>query len=104
MARYKVIKPGFYNGQLYEPNGRRPYLEVEVPFDDDKNPKPSWVEEIPPESVEVRKARMEAEEAQRKLDEAKAAEDRAEIAAASTEGGGVEASFISDGGAGVETL
>lgn len=109
MPRYIVTKPGFFKGQLYEPHGRRPFLDVEVPFDPidepNKNPMPSWVKEMPPESVELRKARMEAEEAQRKLDEAKAQSDAAEIAAAQSETGDLGASFLGgDAGAGVETL
>ena len=42
MATYKVIAPGFYNGLLYSPNGKRRVMVTEKPFA--KNKKPSWVE------------------------------------------------------------
>ena len=41
---YKVIAPGFFNGMMYSPTGKRRTLTVEKPFKKDEIP--SWVEEI----------------------------------------------------------
>lgn len=60
MTRYKVKSPGFYNGEYYDPTGKRSVLTTEKPFNK-KNPIPSWLAEMPKESEAVRKKR-EAQE------------------------------------------
>ena len=57
---YKVIKPGFFNGKLYDPEGKRDTLTVDKPFKKDKIP--SWLIVMPEESTAV-KAKREAQEA-----------------------------------------
>lgn len=44
MATYKVIAPGFYDGLVYSPTGKRQVLTTEKPFAKDKQP--SWLEPI----------------------------------------------------------
>lgn len=46
MVTYKVLAPGFYgkgkSARLYDPNGKRPFLKREEPFEKGKTPK--WLE------------------------------------------------------------
>lgn len=93
MPQYKVLKQGFYNGKLYDPNGKRPVLDTDKPFTK-KNPMPSWLGEMPKESAEVKKAREAAEKAAALLEAAKNKESKEELAKASSEGNGNETSFL----------
>lgn len=49
---YKVIARGFYGGKLYDPDGKRPVLDVPKSFK--KGELPSWLAEMP--KVASRKA------------------------------------------------
>lgn len=64
MPQYKVIAPGFYKGEMYNPTGKRRVLTTDKPFSQ-KNPMPSWVIAMPDEDAAV-KAKREAQEASRK--------------------------------------
>ena len=44
MPQYKVTKKAFFNGKLYDPEGKRRVLTVDKPFS--KELKPSWVEPL----------------------------------------------------------
>ena len=87
MPRYKVDAPGFYEGRLYDPNGKRKFLNVDKPFTK-KNKKPSWVSDMPQESEVVRLKREAQEASQLAADAEKAEQDEKDIN---------EASFLGDG-------
>ena len=96
MPRYKVIAPGFANGKMYKPNGKRSVLHTDEPFNK-KNPMPSWLAEMPKESAGARKKREATEAKATKADAEKAEQDQTDI---------TDASFLGDGEAGsnVETI
>ena len=96
MPRYKVIAPGFANGMLYKPNGKRSVLHTDKPFTK-KNPMPSWLTDMPKESEAVRKKREAQEKSQAEADGDKSEQDKKDIQ---------DASFLGEGEAGskVETL
>lgn len=93
MPRYKVKSPGFYNGKLYDPEGKRPVLETDKPFTR-KNPMPKWLGDMPKESAELKAKREAYEKAAADLNAEKAQQDSKDINAASTEGDGEKPSFI----------
>lgn len=96
MPSYKVIAPGYFNGHIYDPKGKRPVLHTDTPFK--KKEMPSWLAEMPEESAAVRKKR-EAQEASA----AAAAAEQVEQGQKDIQ----DASFMGDGehaGAKVETL
>jgi len=105
MPTYKVIAPGFYDGKLYDPEGKRKTLTTDKPFTKKKgkNPLPSWLTEMPKESEAVRKKREAQKSSQKDADEQSTEE---QVALASTEGDAQEASFIGEtaGNSNVETL
>ncbi len=96
MPQYKVIAPGFYEGKMYSPEGKRRVLHTDMPFNK-KNPIPSWVEEMKSETAAQKKKREAAERKAAGADAEKAEQDEKDIA---------DASFMGDGEAGssVETL
>jgi len=97
MPQYKVIARGFFNGRLYDPDGKRPILTTDKPFK--KNEMPSWLQDMPKETAAVRKKR-EAQEASREAADAeKAEQDKKDIADASFMGEGESSS-----GSSVEVL
>lgn len=51
MPSYKVIKPGFFAGHYYDPEGKRPVLVTDDPFK--KAEMPSWVIPMPKTSQVV---------------------------------------------------
>ena len=53
MPSYKVISRGFYNGAIYDPEGKRKTLHTENPFPskDKKEQVPSWLEAIKGEAA-----------------------------------------------------
>lgn len=63
MPTYKVIAPGFYGGNYYDPEGKRKTLTTDKPFTK-KNKMPSWLAVMPDESKVV-KAKREAQEKSR---------------------------------------
>ncbi len=105
MPQYKVIAPGFYDGRLYDPQGKRKTLSIDLPFNK-KNPMPTWLTKIPEESKALKEKREALEKSQKEADDQKALDDKNDIANASTEGDGSETSFISKGdkSSKVETL
>lgn len=42
MPTYKAKSKGFYNGKVYDPNGKRPKLRTEKPL----KKVPSWLEQV----------------------------------------------------------
>jgi len=78
MPSYKVLKQGFFNGRLYDPEGKRPMLHTDKPFPNKPKSKveniPSWLESVKSESAAQKKKRLAAE----KKDAAEAAE-KAEV-------------------------
>jgi hypothetical protein len=91
MPRYKVDAPGFYDGKFYNPEGKRQFLDVDLPFTD-KNPIPSWISKIPEESADVKKKREAYEKSEKAADKAKAKQDKKDIKEASFMGEGEEVS------------
>ncbi len=103
MPSYKVRSRGFFNGKLYDPEGKRPILFTDKPFS--KKSMPSWLTSMPKESAAVKAKREAQEVSQAEADTEKAEQDQNDIAHASTEGDAAETSFIdkaTDGA--VETL
>lgn len=95
MPQYKVIATGFYNGKLYDPDGKRRVLDVDKPFN--KKNMPKWVSEMPKESDAVKKKREAQEASRNAIDADKVEQDQKDIA---------DASFLGDGekGSAVETI
>ena len=90
MPSYKVIKKGFYNGTIYDPNGKRRVLHTEKPFPskDKKEQVPSWLEAIKAETAAQAKARKAAETKATNAAKKKAEDDQKDID---------NASFLGDG-------
>lgn len=102
MPRYKVIAPGFADGKMYKPDGKRKVYDTDKPFTK-KNPMPSWLAEMPKESETVRKKRKAREASQAATDDDKAEQDQKDIKEASFLGDG-ESSSSDEAGSSVETL
>lgn len=53
MPSYKVISKGFFDGRMYDPDGKRRVLHTEKPFPskDKKEQVPSWLEAIKSEKA-----------------------------------------------------
>jgi len=98
MPRYKVDAPGFFDGELYKPDGKRNILTVDKPFTKD-NPMPSWVSKMPTESAAAKKKREARETKAAEDDAAKNKSDNKDIADASFLGAGESGS-----GSQVETI
>lgn len=95
MPQYKVIAPGFYNGKMYNPEGKRNVLYTDKPFSK-KEPMPTWLATMPQESEGVRLKREAREAQQAENDAEKSAQDEKDI---------TNASFMGVGESGVvETL
>ena len=66
MPRYAVLKQGFLNGLLYDPNGKRRivYTKKAFPKKQNKEQVPSWLsrmeDEVEPERLERETAEQEA--------------------------------------------
>ena len=125
MPQYKVIAAGFYDGHLYDPEGKRTVLQVDKPFTK-KNKMPSWVTDMPKETAAAKKKRELYEQIAKVDAEEEAAKNPAtpgtaaaalqegvstqkQVAEASSVGDGNDASFLSDDaiskpGGNVETL
>jgi len=96
MPQYKVIKNGFFNGELYSPEGKRSVLSTAKPFTK-KNPMPSWLSEMPKESAGAKAKREKYAESQKAADKESAEQQKKDIE---------NASFLGEGESGnaVETL
>lgn len=86
MPRYKVIARGFHDKKLYDPEGKRKFLDTPKPFP--KKKLPSWLAEMPKESTAVKNKR-EAQEESRQAADAEQDEQNAEDIQ--------EASFLGEG-------
>jgi len=75
MPRYQVLKPGFYDGKMYDPEGKRKTLTTDKAF----KKCPSWLKPIKDESAAQRKKREADEVKQAEVDAEKAAEDKKDI-------------------------
>lgn len=79
MPRYRVLKTGFMNGVMYDPNGKRNILHTDKSFPRKGSKKienvPSWLERIKDEPVADRVARETAEQEAARLEAEKLAED-----------------------------
>lgn len=95
MPSYKVTARGFFNGHIYDPEGKRRVLTVDKPFT--KKNMPSWVTDMPKESEAVRRKREAQEASQAAADAEKASQDQKDIE---------DASFLNEnqGGGPTETL
>lgn len=90
MPSYKVLKPGFFGGRLYDPEGKRRVLHTDKKF-----PMKGKVEQVPT-WLEAIKTETAAQKASREASDLKAAEaaalkneaDQKEIADASFMGAG----------------
>jgi len=103
MPTYKVISRGFFDGRMYDPEGKRSILHTDKPFS--KKEIPSWLTPIPKESDAVKAKRKSQEVSQASADVEKSKQDKMDIANASTVGDGAESSFITRlPGSVVETL
>jgi hypothetical protein len=59
MPQYQVTSKGFFDGRLYDPNGKRTVLKVDKPFADKDIP--SWVEPLQEEAPKAKsRARAKA--------------------------------------------
>jgi len=87
MPSYKVTAPGFFDGKLYSPEGKRPILYTDTPFSK-KNPMPSWLEEMSSKESTAARKKHEAQEKADAAAQEKAAQDRKDIEDASFLGSG----------------
>ncbi len=92
MPRYKVVTKGFFGGKLYDPEGKRPFLDVDKPFA--KGKKPSWVSAVLKESAAVKAKREAQEKSQAAADATKNEDDQTDIKDASFLGEGESASVV----------
>lgn len=90
MPSYQVLKTGFFNGRLYDPEGKRKILYTEKPFPKKGNKEqiPSWLKLMKSENAAQKKNREASETAAKKDAAKKAEDDRQEIADASFMGEG----------------
>lgn len=99
MPSYKVLEPGFIDGRLYDPNGKRPVYHADKPFPKKGKEEqvPSWLEPIKAETAAQKKKREAAEKKATKAATEQKAADDSEVAGAS---------FLAEGDASpaVETL
>lgn len=97
MPRYIVKEKGFFNGMLYDPQGKRPFLYTDAPFPKGKDGKekvPAWLERMEDESSEAAKGRKAAETKAAKAAAKKAEQDAKDIELASFMGEGESASTV----------
>ena len=96
MPSYKVLSPGFINGRLYDPDGKRPVLHADQPFPKKggKEQVPSWLEAIQSETAAEAKKRKTAETKAAKAAAEKSAEDKKDIAEASFMGEGEKSNTV----------
>ena len=61
MPSYKVLKKGFFKGELYDPEGKRKVLHTAKPFElvKKKEAVPLWLQRIKPETAEQSAARKQ---------------------------------------------
>ena len=72
MPKYEVIAKGFYQGRLYDPNGKRKNLFSDKPL----KKVPSWLKAVKAESAAEKKKRESLEKKTNAADQKKAAEDK----------------------------
>lgn len=72
MPQYKVKAPGFYDGVLYDPAGKRKTLTTDKAF----AKCPSWLEPIKGETAAEKGARTKAENKAKEEAKKQAAEDK----------------------------
>lgn len=96
MPSYKVLKPGFFNGRLYDPDGKRRTLHTDKPFPskDKKEQIPSWLAPLKAESAAQKKKREAAEKKAAAAATDKAEQDQKEISEASFMGEGEKSSTV----------
>lgn len=90
MPKYKVNSRGFYQGRLYDPEGKRSFIFTDKPF----NPVPSWVEPIKSETLAEKKKRLAKEKKLSEAEKKKAAEDQKEIENLNFMGDGEKSSAV----------
>lgn len=78
MPSYKVLERGFYDGKLYDPNGKRKVLTTSAKI----KKVPSWLEPIKGETGAEAKARQAEESKKAEEAKKKAEEDLKEIESA----------------------
>lgn len=74
MPVYDVVKPGFMNGRLYDPNGKRKVLHTDKPL----KPVPEWLTKRRDETAAEKKKRQAAEKKARDEAEKAQAEQKVE--------------------------
>ena len=72
MPKYEVSQKGFYEGKLYDPNGKRKFIHTSKPI----KPVPSWMKAMKAETPVEKKKRLTAEKKTAAADKNKAAADR----------------------------
>ena len=72
MPKYKVIEKGFYEGKLYDPNGKRQFVFTDKPF----KKIPSWLEAVKAETAVEKKKRLALEKKTADADKKKAEDDK----------------------------
>ncbi len=77
MPTYRVIKTGFYDGRLYDPEGKRQTLDRDKPFT--KSEMPSWVEPTKEMSPQQKAAATKKANADKAEADKKAVEDQIDI-------------------------
>lgn len=102
MPSYNVKSKGFFDGKMYDPEGKRRVLHTEKPFPskDKKEQVPAWLEAIKGETAAQAKARKAAETKAANAAKKEAEEQQKEISDASFMGAGESVNTDSN----VETL
>ena len=90
MAKYKVIEKGFYEGKLYDPNGKRQFVFTDKPF----KKIPSWLEAVKAETAVEKKKRLALEKKNTAADKKKTAEDKKAVEDLTFMGDGEKSSSV----------
>lgn len=75
MPSYKVIAKGFYENNIYDPNGKRKELHVDKAL----KPCPEWLTPIKKESTAKKRQREAAEAAVKKQEAEKQKQDQIDV-------------------------
>lgn len=86
MPKYKVLRRGFFNDRLYDPEGKRKVLHTEHSFPNKPKSKkedlPAWLERIEDETIAQARTRKASEKNKAKAAKNKHEEDQKDIAGA----------------------
>lgn len=90
MPKYRVKEKGFFQGKIYSPDGKRPFINTDKPL----KPVPEWVEPVKAETAAEKKKRIATEKKQATADKKKAEQDQQDVDDLTFMGEGQKASTV----------